>query len=263
MFKKLCGEDAFNNVAIVTTRWDQETKEVANRRLAELKDKPQLFKTVIDGGAEIFKHDHRSEESARKIIRHLINKSPKALLIQREMAEGKEVLETSAGQELQREIMEQTEKHRKEMAELLEEMEQTRDDAGIGELEEELGALRDRLARLQSESQSLARIPNASRLDLPASRKKSPAASDFPLIPNSTLVASTNVHSTSEQPDKFEHRTKVEKLERDRDQRRPGKTEKTVVDPGGVTFPKGGLRTLWNRVLRKVRRSPKLKHRIS
>ncbi|KAF8727253.1 hypothetical protein AX14_007450 [Amanita brunnescens Koide BX004] len=131
MFKKLCGEDAFNNVAIVTTRWDQETKEVANRRLAELKDKPQLFKTVIDGGAEIFKHDHRSEESARKIIRHLINKSPKALLIQREMAEGKEVLETSAGQELQREIMEQTEKHRKEMAELLEEMEQTRDDAGI------------------------------------------------------------------------------------------------------------------------------------
>ena len=263
MFKKLCGEDAFNNVAIVTTRWDQETKEVANRRLAELKDKPQLFKTVIDGGAEIFKHNHRSEESARKIIRYLINKSPKALLIQREMAEGKEVLETSAGQELQREIMEQTEKHRKEMAELLEEMEQTRDEAGIGELEEELGALRDRLARLQSESQSLARIPNASRLDLPASRKKSPAASGFPLIPNSTLVASTNVHSTSEQPDKFEHRTKVEKLERDRDQRRPGKTEKTVVDPGGVTVPKGRLRTLWNRVLRKVRRSPKLKHRIS
>ena len=141
MFKKLCGENAFNNVAIVTTRWDKETEDIANKRLEELKTKPQLFKTVINGGAEIFRHDHHSKESGRRIIRHLINKAPKALLIQREMAEGKDVLETSAGQELQREIIEQVEKHQKEIIELLEEMEQTHDDAGIEGLEEDLRSL--------------------------------------------------------------------------------------------------------------------------
>jgi hypothetical protein len=187
MFKKLCGEDAFNNVALVTTQWDQVTKEVADRRLDELKAKPQLFKPVMDGGAEIFKHDYRSEESGRKVIRHLINKAPKALLIQSEMAEGKEVLDTSAGQELQREIMELMERHRKEMTELLEDIEQTRDEAGIEELEEELRALRDKMAHTQAESQKLAGVPNG---------KTSPKASDFPL--NSAFVA-TNVGSTSEQ----------------------------------------------------------------
>jgi hypothetical protein len=159
MFKKLCGEDAFNNVALVTTQWDQVTKEVGNKRLEELKTKPQLFKPVMDGGAEIFEHDYRSEESGRKIIRHLINKAPKMLLIQREMDEGKEVLDTSAGQELQRELREQVEKHQKEMTELLEEMKQTRDKVGIGELEEECRALRAKMADLQAESQKLAGIP--------------------------------------------------------------------------------------------------------
>ena len=190
MFKELCGVDAFNNVAIVTTQWDQVTMEVANKRFEELETKPQLFKPVMDGGAEIFKHDYCSEESGRKIIRHLINKAPKALLIQREMDEGKEVLGTSAGQELQREIMEQVEKHQKDMAELLEEMKQTRDKVGIRELEEECRALRDKMTDLQAESQKLAGIPIAGKPELPAGGVISPAASGFPLNP--ALVVATS-----------------------------------------------------------------------
>ena len=181
MFKKLCGGDAFTNVAIVTTRWDQEIKEIANKRLGDLKSNPQLFKTVIDGGAEIFKHDYGSEESGRKIIRHLINKAPKALLIQREMAEGKCVLKTSAGQELQREIMEQVEKHEIKMTELLEEMEQSRDDAEIEELDEEYRFLQDKMELLQAESQKLAEISNTSERELPDSGEISRAASGTPL----------------------------------------------------------------------------------
>ena len=271
MFKKLCGEDVFSNVAIVTTRWDQENEGVANKRLEELKSKPQLFKTVIDGGAEIFKHDHRSEESGHKIIRHLINKTPNALLIQREMAEGKQVLETSAGQELQREIMEQVEKHQKEMTELLEEMEQTRDEGGIEDLEEECRVLRDKMARLQAESQKLAGIPGAIEPELPASGEIQPAASGSPL--NSALDVA-NVRSTSEQPDELGmkdivpgeegHRLeaemreikeelraigtqlKEERLKREGDHRRLDEMEKKHVR---VVMVPSQLLALWNRVL--------------
>ncbi|KAJ7443403.1 P-loop containing nucleoside triphosphate hydrolase protein, partial [Mycena galericulata] len=126
MFKKLCGEDAFANVAIVTTRWDLEETAVAEARLAQLQASSQLFKSVLDGGASIHRHN-RGYESACDILRHLVGKVPKPLLIQSEMAGGKEVSETAAGQELQREILEQVEKHEREMSELLEEMAQSRD----------------------------------------------------------------------------------------------------------------------------------------
>ena len=286
MFKKLCGEDVFSNVAIVTTRWDQENEGVANKRLEELKSKPQLFKTVIDGGAEIFKHDHRSEESGRKIIRHLINKAPKALLIQREMAEGKQVLETSAGQELQREIMERTEKHQKEMAELLEEMEQTRDESGIEELEEELRALRDKMARVQAESLKLAGIPHASEPEPSASGEIHPATSDSPL--NSSFVV-TDVSSTSEQPHELGTKNTVpgegegerleaaigglkeelreigmqlkqERLQREGDQRRLDEIEKKLVR---VVIVPSKLLALVDRVLTMFPWLAELKRRIT
>ncbi|KAJ7922185.1 P-loop containing nucleoside triphosphate hydrolase protein [Mycena leptocephala] len=127
MFKKLCGEDAFENVAIVTTRWDEEDKAVGEARLAELRAKPQLYKSVLDGGVEIFQHD-RSYTSALAILHHLLGKTPKSLLIQREMAdEGKKLSETTAGQELEHEILEQVVRHHRELTGVLEEMTQIRD----------------------------------------------------------------------------------------------------------------------------------------
>ncbi|KAJ6562430.1 P-loop containing nucleoside triphosphate hydrolase protein, partial [Mycena capillaripes] len=122
MFKKLCGEEAFMNLAIVTTRWDEEDKAVGEARLTELETKPQLFKSILDGGGKIFQHN-RSEISAHAILRHLIPKIAKPLLIQHEMAvEGRKVSETTAGQELQREVLQQMERHQKQMSELLEEI---------------------------------------------------------------------------------------------------------------------------------------------
>jgi hypothetical protein len=162
MFQKLCGEDAFTNVAIVTTRWDQVAEAVGLARLAELKVKSQLFKPVLDGGAKIFRHD-RSYDSARSILRHLIRKASKPLLIQHEMAiEGKELSKTAAGQELQREIMQQVDRHQREMAELVKEMEQSRDASVLKELEEDCQALRDRMAHLQAEAGKLVATSMAS-----------------------------------------------------------------------------------------------------
>ncbi|KAJ7821629.1 hypothetical protein B0H14DRAFT_2240931, partial [Mycena olivaceomarginata] len=122
IFQKLCGEEVFANVAIVTTRWDQEDEAVGMARLAELKASPRLFKSVVAGGGSVVRHDG-SYDSACRVLRHLISGTPKPLLIQREMiTEGKDLAETTAGQEFQHDVMQQVERHRREMAELLEEM---------------------------------------------------------------------------------------------------------------------------------------------
>ncbi|KAF8126665.1 hypothetical protein K438DRAFT_1532196, partial [Mycena galopus ATCC 62051] len=122
IFQKLCGEEVFANVAIVTTRWDQEHEAVGNKRLEQLKAGPRLFESVIAGGGSVERHDG-SYDSACRVLRRLISGTPKPLLIQREMvSEGKGVAETTAGQELQHDILQQVERHRKEMTELLEEM---------------------------------------------------------------------------------------------------------------------------------------------
>ncbi|KAJ7328483.1 hypothetical protein DFH08DRAFT_916705 [Mycena albidolilacea] len=124
IFQKLCGEEVFANVAIVTTRWDQEDEAVGMARLAELKASPRLFKSVVAGGGSVVRHDG-SCDSACRVLRRLISGTPKPLLIQREMiSEGKDVAETTAGQEFQHDIMQQVERHQREMAELLEEIEQ-------------------------------------------------------------------------------------------------------------------------------------------
>lgn len=155
IFQKLCGEEVFANVAVVTTRWDQEEEAVGMARLAELKSSPRLFKSVVAGGGSVVRHDG-SYDSACRVLRRLISGTPKPLLIQHEMiSEGKDVAETTAGQEFQHDIMQQVERHRKEMAELLEEIEQSRDASTLKELEEECQVLRARLVHWQTEARKL------------------------------------------------------------------------------------------------------------
>ncbi|KAF7335227.1 hypothetical protein MSAN_02333100 [Mycena sanguinolenta] len=161
MFQKLCGEHAFGNVAIVTSRWDLEERAVAESRFAQLQAPSQPFKSVLNGGAKIYKHDG-SSESARKVLRDLVCKTPNPLLIQREMAEEhKQVSETAAGQELQREILKQVEKHEREMSKLLEEMTQSPDASALKELEEECQALREQIVHWQDEGKKLTGISSS------------------------------------------------------------------------------------------------------
>ncbi|KAJ3571767.1 hypothetical protein NP233_g3530 [Leucocoprinus birnbaumii] len=245
MFKKLCGEEAFENVAIVTTRWDQETDIIGNERLTELRAKPQLFKAVIDGGGEIFRHD-RNEESGRQIIQHLVGKAPKSLLVQREMAEGKEVLETTAGQELQREIMEQVERHRKEMTELLEEMEEIRDEAGLAELQEECQALRNKMARLQEESQKLSGTPNERNEELhdPEQPAQHYVEESIPVDEDERLGKA--IEEVKEELRVLGVQLKEERLYREVNHRRLEDIEKKLI--GMVTMPVQ-LLTVWDRFL--------------
>ncbi|KAF7351669.1 hypothetical protein MSAN_01599700 [Mycena sanguinolenta] len=152
MFQKLCDEDALANVGIVTTRWDEEDEDVANARLEQLKTKL----SVIAGGAQIFRHD-RSYTSACNILCYFVGMSPKPLLIQREMAqERKQLSQTSAGQQLEREILELLEQHQREMAGLLEEIATSQDASSLKELEDDCQVLRDLISHRQAEVNKLA-----------------------------------------------------------------------------------------------------------
>ncbi|KAF5372404.1 hypothetical protein D9757_011617 [Collybiopsis confluens] len=204
MFEKLVGPFALANVSIVTTRWDvmddvddvneeassaevnsgqEETAKarlaLLESRFAQLQTSPTLFKSTVDGGGKMFKHD-ATAESANAILRHVLfadsgkgpgkdkgrgttavvparkDRTPAILQIQKELVdEKKELSDTAAGEELHRDIKKQMEKHQQEMAELLEQMEETKEDADLEDLERECQELKERMAHWYEESEKL------------------------------------------------------------------------------------------------------------
>lgn len=122
MFRKLCGDDALKSVVIVTNMWGEVDLERGEERENELRTDPVLFKPVVDKGAQMLRHDN-TLASAQAILYHLINKRPRVLQIQRELVdEKKDITQTAAGEELDRELMEMARKHAEQLAEIQAEM---------------------------------------------------------------------------------------------------------------------------------------------
>ncbi|KAJ3559130.1 hypothetical protein NM688_g525 [Phlebia brevispora] len=122
MFRKLCGDDSLKNVVIVTNMWSEVSPERGAAREHELCTDEILFKPVIDKGAEMLRHDN-TLQSAQAILWHLVNKRPRALRIQRELVdEGKDITQTAAGEELDRELVEMAKKHAQQLEEIQQEM---------------------------------------------------------------------------------------------------------------------------------------------
>ncbi|KAF9259474.1 hypothetical protein L218DRAFT_1058798 [Marasmius fiardii PR-910] len=123
MFKELCGESSLKNVAVVTNMWGQVPQDVGEAREAQLMGEDDFFKPVLDKGAQMVRHDN-TPQTARAILLHLVQKRPLPLRIQTELVdEKKNIANTAAGAELNREMMEQMKRHQKEMRELQEQME--------------------------------------------------------------------------------------------------------------------------------------------
>ena len=109
MFRNLCGEDALKNVVIVTNMWGGVEPEVGKAREAELTREDTFFKPALEKGARMIRHDN-TLSSAEVIIRLVFDNRPLPLQIQRELVnERKDVIETSAGQELNGQILEHQE----------------------------------------------------------------------------------------------------------------------------------------------------------
>jgi len=159
MFQNLCGEDALKNVVIVTNMWDGVEPGVGEAREAELARENNFFKPALEKGAQMARHEN-TLVSAQTIVRLLIDKHPLPLQIQKELAdEHKDIVETSAGQELNRELNGQIRKHQEDMRVVAEEMEQARkekDEETRGELEIETRRMREETERLERDAKRLA-----------------------------------------------------------------------------------------------------------
>ncbi|KAF8910600.1 P-loop containing nucleoside triphosphate hydrolase protein [Gymnopilus junonius] len=122
MFRQLCGESSLKNVVILTNMWGEVSREVGEAREDELASKDMFFKPVLDKGGQLFRHDN-TQKAAHTVLRQIMENHPIALQIQRELVDQKkQISETAAGEELNRELMTQIRKHRDEMRSLQEEM---------------------------------------------------------------------------------------------------------------------------------------------
>ena len=122
MFQKLCGQDSFKNVIIVTTMWGRVTSEEGQQREQELKLSDDLLKALIDGGATMARHDG-TQQSALNVIRDLLHRNDTVAQIVRELViEKKGLLDTEAGMELQREVRSVLQKHQENLRTLEDEI---------------------------------------------------------------------------------------------------------------------------------------------
>jgi hypothetical protein len=158
MFRKLCGDDALKNIVIVTNMWGEVDPEIGNSREGELVRKDIFFKPVLEKGARIARHEN-TVASAENIIRLVLDNHPLPLRIQEELVtEHKDISETGAGEELDREINAQIKKHREEVRILKDEMEQAmrdHDEETRKELELETQRMQREIERFQNDSERL------------------------------------------------------------------------------------------------------------
>lgn len=118
MFRELCGDESLKNVVILTNMWGQVEPAIGEARERELADDDLFFRPALLKGAKMFRHD-QTLNCAERVIRHLMRKTPEILQIQREIVdENKDILQTAAGGELNRELIAQMDRHKAEMATL-------------------------------------------------------------------------------------------------------------------------------------------------
>ena len=110
MFKKLCGRDPLKNVVVVTTFWDKIELVHGVALETELKTKDKFLKGLVEGGSKFVRFGKFPPEEISKgpefllpisIVTELVALDPVFLEMQKELAEGKTVEETSAGAYLQ------------------------------------------------------------------------------------------------------------------------------------------------------------------
>lgn len=131
MLKALCGEGSFPNVVLVTTMWNVlEQSGVASnsgvQRENELRGNDNFWGRMEKGGSRIVRHSG-DLQSARDIVSLLVDKKSTVVLdIQRQMVdEEKSLDETTAGNYVQKELLDARKRHERDIADY----QQTMDDA--------------------------------------------------------------------------------------------------------------------------------------
>ena len=157
MFRELCGDTTLKNVVLVTNMWGEVSQDVGEARERELTT--NFFKPVLDKGAQLARH-RNTPESAHDIVRSIMKNQPMVLQIQRELVdEGKNIIDTAAGEAVNKELNEQMRRHQAELKAVQEEMLQAlndKDEETRKELEEETRKLKEEMDRVRNDSAGMA-----------------------------------------------------------------------------------------------------------
>ena len=157
MFRKLCGNAALKSVVLVTNMWGEVPADIGVAREKELSAK--LFKQALDYGAQMARHDNTAL-SSHNIIRKIAGNRPVTLRIQRELVdEKKDILNTTAGEAVIREINERIRRYQAELEDIREEVERAlreKDEETKRELEEERRKLQEWIQEIRKDSGGIA-----------------------------------------------------------------------------------------------------------
>lgn len=152
LFRKLCGDSTLKNVIIATNMWSQVDLAIGEARERELATDDILFKPVLGHGARMRRHTG-SKESALEILSKIVFNHPVPLLIQEELVEQKrDITETTAGGELDKELAEIRKRQKEELRELKEQLAEARATSDVQtqeELEKEHEEIEDRARKLE------------------------------------------------------------------------------------------------------------------
>jgi hypothetical protein len=127
-------------------------------RERELREGPNLFKSLIDAGAQLFRWDSSEPASAQSIVDFLIRNDKTTLQIQVELDEGKTLEETGAGSVLKEEMIALAEKHKVEMQALQNDIEvatKNKQADLVAELEEERKKTQEQMLKIQEDLNKL------------------------------------------------------------------------------------------------------------
>ena len=157
MFRELCGDKTLKNVVLVTNMWGEVSPEDGQDREDQLSG--DFFKSVLDKGAQMVRH-HNTAESAHDIIRRIIDNHPAVLQIQHELVdEQKDIVDTAAGEIINKELNELMRRHQVELKKVQEEMMQAmkeKDDETRQELEDERKKMQERMDKMKKDSDEMA-----------------------------------------------------------------------------------------------------------
>ena len=108
MFQRLCGEESLKNVVLVTTKWDEAFDNARRHEEELIKD---FWAVMIKLGSSHAKRlgkvvDPSSDivDPVSDVIAPMLQFQPTFLQIQRELGEGKDLIDTTAGQYIDRDL---------------------------------------------------------------------------------------------------------------------------------------------------------------
>ena len=109
LFQRLCGEESLRNVILLTTRWDEVDYGLGQRREEEITSK--FWNTMIKLGSTRPKRlgavSNRSlgtVDPISDVITPMLRFQPTFLQTQRELGDGKRLIDTAAGQYIDRDL---------------------------------------------------------------------------------------------------------------------------------------------------------------